>query len=175
MSVDPQPDAFVMLYTQHQRKLYRYIATMLPQQADVDDVLQEAARVMWQKFAEYDPDKPFLAWAYGIARFETLNHIRRAGTQKKYFSPAVVEQLAELRVAGDDWLAGHRAPLRNCLEKLSHSDRELVQQRYATEQSVQQLAKLWGRTPNSLYKSLQRIRRQLFDCVSRQLEPEDAR
>lgn len=32
-----------------------------------DDVVQETARVLWQKFASYDPERPFWPWARQIA------------------------------------------------------------------------------------------------------------
>jgi RNA polymerase sigma-70 factor, ECF subfamily len=58
-----KPDEFVAIYTRHQRKLYRYVAALLTRSDDAEDVLQETARVLWQKFDEYQPEEPFLPWA----------------------------------------------------------------------------------------------------------------
>lgn len=168
----PQPDVFVALYTQHQPRLFRYVATLLPRREDVDDVLQETSRVLWQKFDEFDTSQPFLPWAYKIARYEVLNHLQRQGTQRKYFSGALVEQLATAREENGEVLSAQAAALRECIAKLTDADRQLVKERYVSEGSMAELAELLGRTPNALYKSLQRIRGKLFECVTGRLRRE---
>ena len=46
---------FVGLLLQHQRRIHGYIATMLTNWADADEVLQETSIVLWQKFDEFQP------------------------------------------------------------------------------------------------------------------------
>ena len=53
------PDEFVALYTRHERKLYRYVAALLAHPDDAEDVLQNTARVLWQKFEQYRPESRF--------------------------------------------------------------------------------------------------------------------
>ena len=172
MSPKPSPDAFVSLYTRYQPQLYRFVATLVPHRQDADDVLQETARVLWQKFATYDPAQPFLPWAYAIARFEVLNHRQRAATQQRYFSDAVVDQLAGVREQYEELLSAQATALQGCLEKLPPPDRQLIQQRYLADDTLTDLARKLGRMRNSFYKSLQRIRAVLFQCVHGQLRAE---
>ena len=67
----PAPDEFVSLYFRYEHKLYRYVASLLSRPSDVEDVLQETAQVLWQKFGEYRREEPFLPWALGsrVTRF----------------------------------------------------------------------------------------------------------
>lgn len=160
---------FTTLYTEHERRLYRLVASLLPSASDADDVMQETAKKLWQEFDRYRTDDPFLPWACAIARFEVLSFLKRQKAQRQYFSDDVVELLAA------DWGKRHSAreaqalALEHCVKKLSPHDRRMIHQRYEDGSSMKDLAERLDRTPNAIYKSLQRIRRALFDCVSQRL------
>lgn len=164
------PDDFVVLYTRYERKLYRYVAALLTHPSEADDVLQETARVLWQKFDQYRNDEPFLPWACRIAHYEVLNYCQRERTRRKYFRPAVLELLADARQKHSDLLDAQSQWLDECMSKLAEGDRRLVERRYASEHTLDELATEVGRTPNALYKSMQRIRRTLLECIEKGLK-----
>jgi RNA polymerase sigma-70 factor, ECF subfamily len=166
------PDEFVAIYTRYERKLYRYVASLLPRPEDAEDVLQNTARVLWQKFGDFRRDEPFLPWAYRIAHYEVLNHCQRERTRRKYFRPAVIELLIDARLKHDDLLEAQSRWLEECARKLNEDDRRLIEDRYAGERTLSELASETGRTANALYKSVQRIRRTLLDCVDNGLKSE---
>jgi RNA polymerase sigma-70 factor, ECF subfamily len=167
-----RPDEFVAIYTRYERKLYRYVASLLAHPADAEDVLQETARVLWQKFDQYRPEEPFLPWACRIAHFEVLNHCQRERTRQKHFRPATIDLLAEARLEHDGLFEAQSRWLSECLEKLAGGDRRLIEQRYGSRNTLAQMASEIGRTPNALYKSLQRVRRTLLECVQSGLSSE---
>jgi RNA polymerase sigma-70 factor, ECF subfamily len=166
------PDEFVALYTRYERKLYRYVAALLTHPDDAEDVLQNTARVLWQKFGQYRNDEPFLPWACRIAHYEVLNYCQRERTRHKYFRPAVIELLADARLQHDEMFEAQSHWLAECMARLAETDRRLIEQRYASDQTLAELATATGRTPNALYKSMQRIRRTLLDCVNNGLKSE---
>jgi RNA polymerase sigma-70 factor (ECF subfamily) len=45
---------FVQLFAQSSRRIYAYIRTLVPNQADAEDVFQETSKVLWEKFADYE-------------------------------------------------------------------------------------------------------------------------
>ena len=167
-----QADEFVVLYTRHEQQLFRFVATLVPLRSDAEDVAQETARVLWQKFGEYDPQRPFLPWACGVARFQVLNYLQRARTHRKHFSAALVEELAQQRVANDERLAAQQAALEACLKQLPADDRQLLQERYRDQATLVARAEQLGRSVNALYKRLGRIRGKITDCVYRRLAKE---
>ncbi len=168
----PQPDEFVALYTRHEQKLYRYVASLLTRPGDAEDVLQETARVLWQKFDQYRREEPFLPWACSVARYEVFNYCQRERTRHKHFRPAVIELLAEARLNNDGLLDAQSRWLKECLDKLAEIDRGLIERRYASERSLTELAAETGRTSNAVYKSMQRIRRTLLECINNGLRSE---
>jgi RNA polymerase sigma-70 factor, ECF subfamily len=167
-----RPDEFVAIYTQYEQKLYRYVAALLTHPTDAEDVLQETARVLWQKFDQYRPEEPFLPWACRIAHFEVLNHCQRERTRQKHFRPAVIELLAEARLEHDDLFEAQSRWLQQCIEKLTEHDRHMIEQRYASKHTLAEMAAETGRTPNALYKSMQRVRQMLLECVDSGLKSE---
>src|SRR5437764_8983979 len=70
-------ELLVRLLSRHQEELFRYIFTLLPNEDDAREVLQETSVALFRKFADYDPDKPFLAWAHGFAYLEVLKQRER--------------------------------------------------------------------------------------------------
>ena len=90
-------EQFMALYSSHQRRLYLYAITLLPDSIDAEDVLQEANLVLWRKFGGFEPDTDFLAWACRVAFFEVQNFRRTAGRDRLMFNNDLVEQLAEER------------------------------------------------------------------------------
>lgn len=160
---------FVMLFARHERDLYRYVLTLLPSPADADDVVQEAAAALWKNFGDFDPDRPFLPWACRFAYHQVLNFRRRRRTHRRMFSDAAIEALATEWHAHARDADVRREALDGCLGKLPPADLDLVRLRYASEEEVAVLADRTGQTANSLYKALQRIRKNLMDCVNRTL------
>lgn len=163
------PDQFTALFVKHERQLYGFIASMLGNPADAEDVLQETGKALWKKFDDYDESQPFLPWAKTFARYEVLNFLGRQRTRRKYFSDEMVELLAE------DWeqVEGqHDSRLRAlefCMETLPENSRQLLNDRYNDPNSLKDLAAQGGTTANALYKTLQRIRKGLRDCVNQKI------
>jgi RNA polymerase sigma-70 factor (ECF subfamily) len=167
---EPNPsgraEEFVDLYTRYERRLYAYVATLVPQLSDAEDVLQETYRVLWQKFSDYRREDPFLPWAFGVAYREVLNWRQRERTRRKYFSEGIVERLASIEADLDDRSReDYVIALEACLGELSAEESALVEQRYVSGGTLAELATRLERTANALYKGLQRVRRKLLDCI----------
>jgi RNA polymerase sigma-70 factor (ECF subfamily) len=163
------PDQFTSLFVKHERQLYGFIAAMLGHPAEAEDLLQETARDLWKKFGDYDPSLPFLPWAKTFARYEVLNYRERQRTRRKYFSDEMIELLAE------DWDlvdAQHDArilALESCVDALPEKPRRLLDARYRDANSLQDVAAQEGTTANALYKTLQRVRKALRECVNQRV------
>ena len=168
----PANAEFVQLFTRHQRRLYLYILSLLPNPVDAEEVLQEANLVIWAKFSEFKSGSNFLAWACQIAYYEVLKAREKKRRDKLQFNPELLELLAEEGVAQSDLLERRRLALVYCLGKLRDRDRELIQSRYSPGENGQSVAASLKRPANSIYQSLSRIRRTLLECVNRRLATE---
>lgn len=135
-------------------------------------MVQEVARVLWQKFEEFDRAKPFLPWAQKVTYCEVLKQRRSSATHRRYFSDRVMEQLAEEDAGDAELLEAQRVALEGCLAGIGQMDRDLIVRRYTGEQAVAQIAREFGKSPNAISMLLHRIRQQLIECVDRTLSSE---
>lgn len=168
------PSRFVHFLLEHQDELLRYILPLVGCFDDAQDVLQETATALWNKFAEYDPAQPFLPWAKQFARYEVLMHHRKR-RRYTFLSEDLIEALAEPVQPREPDARRRQQALQKCLEALPEADRSLITLRYEDKSAtVQQLAAQTGQTANVLYKALARIRRQLLECVTQRVASMDA-
>src|SRR5438105_4078585 len=86
-------EEMVRLLSRHQDELFRYIFALLPHEEDARDVLQETSVALFRKVAEYDPAKPFLAWAYRFAYLEVLKQRERNQHAARFLRPDILERL----------------------------------------------------------------------------------
>jgi RNA polymerase sigma-70 factor (ECF subfamily) len=162
---------FAELLRREQSRLYGYIHSLVRDLNDTDDLFQQVALVLWRKFDEFDRQRSFFAWACGVARLEVANFLRSRGRHRLYFSDELnlllIEAQAELT---SDETEARRLALTGCVEKLRQRDRDLLLECYGGSAGVPEAAEKSGRSPQSVYNSLRRIRRALFECVRRTLE-----
>jgi RNA polymerase sigma-70 factor (ECF subfamily) len=173
----PEPSApdrnrqFLRLFLQNQPRLYAYILTLLPHRADADDVLQEASLTMWDKFDGAAPPDEFLLWARRVAYHKVLDFYKKSNRATARLGRLFVERLAEAAATQADALQldERREALAGCVEKLAPRDRELLSRRFAEGATTQSTSEQLGRSVDSVYKALAKIRAALADCVQKTL------
>jgi RNA polymerase sigma-70 factor, ECF subfamily len=164
---------FLALFSANARRIYAYIVTLLPQRVDSEEVFQEVCVVLWERFNEFQPGTSFGAWGCRIAYFKALQLKKRRQLQPVAFSDATLEVLdRDVAVMNETLDAEYRA-LADCVAKLNEPDREMIVVRYRKGGNPQRLAEELGRPIRSIYKSLERIRRMLFQCITRTLTMEE--
>ncbi|MDP3070784.1 MAG: sigma-70 family RNA polymerase sigma factor [Opitutaceae bacterium] len=173
---DPGPpyEEFVRLFVAHEGRLRAFLRSLLPAWADVDEVMQETSLVAWRKFDRFERGTHFMAWAATIARFEALDHLRRRGREHLVFSDAVADMMAEEAAQEGDMLDSHRRALDRCLAKLGATQRELLLLSYQPGARLHEVAARAGRSVQGHYKSVQRLRVRLLECIEGELKRETA-
>jgi RNA polymerase sigma-70 factor (ECF subfamily) len=166
-SGDVDYERFTALLTRHHAALMGFILSLLPRWTDAEDVLQQASIVLWRKFGDFREGSSFLAWACQTARFLVLNHVRSLSRDRHVFSPELLEILAREGEEDAERLQGQRAALGRCLQKLDDAQRRLLLRCYGTGATIKEVAETLGSTPNRVYKTLNRLRDALGDCVRR--------
>lgn len=162
-------ERFTRCWTQAQPAISGYIHAMVGDRHGADDVLQDVAVALLRKFPEYDPARPFIAWAMGIAKMQILASRRDRARAGAHLCEAAVEQLAA------DWQellpeADARAlALADCVQRLDPRGRELVALRYREELEPQAISERLHCTPGAVRTALSRLRSALHDCVDRRL------
>jgi RNA polymerase sigma-70 factor (ECF subfamily) len=168
--VEPERvELLVRLLTKHQEDLFRYIFALLPNEEDARDVLQETSVALYRKFEEYDRAKPFLAWAHGFAHLEVLKQRERNQRGNRHLGLELLQRLARQRETHEPVLEERLHSLEYCLQELAPADQELIRRRYQGKTRAEELVRQFGTSRRTLFRNLDRIRRLLFECVSRRL------
>jgi RNA polymerase sigma-70 factor (ECF subfamily) len=163
-------ELLVRLLMRHQDDLFRYIFALLPHEEDARDVVQETSVALYRKFDDYDPAKPFLAWAYGFAYLEVLKQRERNQRGARYLRQELVEVLARERQGQEALLHARLQALDSCLADLPPIDRELIRQRYDARRPIDELVQQLGTSRRTLFRNLDRIRRTLLECINQKMQ-----
>ncbi len=170
-TADQRHEQFVGLFARHQFAIFSYILSLLPNWADAEDVFQQTSIVLWRKFDEFDAEGPtsnFVRWGCQIARFKVLNYLKKLGRDRHVFSDRLLGLLAHEGIETAGQLDDERRALNACLGKLQARHRNLLHACYSGT-TIKEVAQRLGRTPNSLYKLLNRIRQRLLRCIEQTL------
>jgi RNA polymerase sigma-70 factor (ECF subfamily) len=165
----PSHSEFVLLFSQHARRLYSYIYLLVGNEVDADDVFQETSRVLWEKFGEFTPGTSFLAWAERVAHFQTLHFRSRRKRDRLQFSAEFIDAIAQQRAGSLESLERRQQALDDCLGKLREPDQQLIRLRYSEGATTKSVAERVGRSVDAVYKALNRIEGLLLDCTQRAL------
>jgi RNA polymerase sigma-70 factor (ECF subfamily) len=173
MDSSPQHDQFVERFVRSQDRIYAFVATLVPNRADAEEVFQQTSLVLWKKWQQFDPSRDFVRWACGIAHHEVCAFLRKhADKGRVYLSEDVLAEVVQVRLDSHDVLEARRQTLRRCLDQLKQENRELLERCYAGKDSIKTIAADLGQRPNALYMTLKRLRRALFNCINRTLAAE---
>ncbi len=163
---------FIASFTKAQRRVYLYILSMVPHPVEAEEILQNTNLVIWKKSQQFKAGTNFFAWACQIAHYEILKFRKKRSRDKHQFSDEFVSQVAEAVNENQDLFEQRRNALTFCLGKLRKKDRELIQRRYQGSHQGKDVATDLGRPANSVYQSLGRVRRTLFECINRYISSE---
>lgn len=136
--------------------------------------MQEVAAALWKRFHTLSAPEDFRRWAFGVARLEALEFLRKRARDRHVFGDELLEVLATEAESAADHFAEERKALDECVQKLPEEQRRLVEAAYAPGVRMDELAGTLGRTAMAVYKSLHRIRMILIECTQRYLEKERA-
>src|SRR4051794_1435298 len=164
----------VALMTRHQRQIFSYIYVLVPNRSDAEDLLQETSLVICEKFHEFRLGTDFVAWAYQIAYWRVRYSRQKFARSKVVFDQEIVDVLAKTAGEMADELDERHEALGQCLQRLHPRDRELLLRRYEPGSNVEEAAKRSGRTLQTAYKALARLRKLLLDCVTTRLSKAEA-
>ncbi len=76
--------AFELVFYKYKGKLYDFIRRSLPEEEDVESIVQEIFVKLWLNRLNLDPDQSFNGYIFAIARHEIYGHLRKLLTRKKY-------------------------------------------------------------------------------------------
>ncbi|MCC9607323.1 sigma-70 family RNA polymerase sigma factor [Blastopirellula sp. JC732] len=173
--LSPSQVAFVEELTAIQSSMKRFCISILAGDQGVEDVIQEANRVILEKANEFQQGTNLRAWAFEIVRRQALAYCKRRQREHKLlFNTELVDSLLERSLEIDPAQADQMGALKACIEKLDDAEKSVLRGRYWSEKTLSEVSLEIGRTVDALKRALFRIRKQLRACVRQTLAHEKA-
>lgn len=162
----------IRLITEHQTELSGYIRSIMPSVAGKQDVLQETNLILWEKRSELESTSGFRPWAYRVAYYQCLAHLKKKKRQKTVFlEPDVLDQIANesMFIGSEGAYSRGLDALDVCLGKLDEGDRQLVTFHYQNRGGLKDYAQRVQMSLSRVKHALIRIRGNLKICIDQQL------
>ena len=163
---------FLSLFLRSEREIFRYVAALVPNVADAEDIVQQTALVLWEKFEAYDPGLPFTPWACRFALNKTRQWLERRQRWQALLEGGLAEELAQRREELRPEFDSRLRHLERCLGRLPVEQLSLVEGYYYRRDAIENLAAGSGRSVAATYKMLQRVRLALQACIENAAKPE---
>jgi len=173
--MDPANDQFLELLLRHQTEVKAFIGSVIRNRQARDDVFQEVAIILWKRFSEYDPNRPFGAWARGIAVNKILQELRQQKRFPDVLEPSAMEAICRAFDREELDSDGRRDALAECIESLPARSRQLLAMRYEEGWSCEDISKSLSLSCDAVYQALSRVRSKLAMCVDWRLKSQEVR
>jgi len=175
ISMNSNSQQAIRHWTLAQPAISAYVTATVRDFRERDDILQNIAVAVLESFDSYDPMRPFIGWALGIAKNQIGTYYRNRHKSALLLDPEALEQLGTAIEQLEDENSHSLDYLHECIKKLEKKALQICELRYENDLKPAAIAKLVGMTPNAVAKALQRIRDQLRLCVERQSAADGAR
>ncbi len=155
------------LWMSAQPVVFAFVRSLVTRFDDAEDIVQQVAVTAAENFDEYEPSRPFNAWAIGIARVMVMRYYGKY--QPKHavlFDSRMVDRLAG-SIQGQHE-RGHflSVNLETCIAKLSERAQKMLDLRYVRDLTPNEIADRLGTSSNTVRVGLYRIRQLLKDCMA---------
>lgn len=162
-------DRFITAFTDSQSALRGYCTAAIGNAEDSRDVFQKVCLVLWKKVGDWDPETPFLKWAFSVARFEVLAHIRDRSRDRLVFDNDIVIAMAGTveRVAASH--SDRMDAMEKCLAQLTPQHRETLTSHYVQGFKLREIAATQNRSLSAIKVTVMRLRQSLGKCIEQQL------
>lgn len=149
------PAAFDEFYRRTHPILFNYLQNKLKNQAEAEDCLHDTFLKIHTHIRSYDPAQNALSWIFTITKNVAIDHLRK-NIRRGIEVYTDIEAIAE-----DDDKANIADGLASLINELSPEDQKLIEGRFITGYSYQDLAIKRSQTPSSLRQQVSRILRKL--------------
>jgi RNA polymerase sigma-70 factor (ECF subfamily) len=157
-------------WTRAQPTVARFIRSFVRNRADAEDLLQEVALTIVDRFEKYDPAHPFPAWAIGIARNTLKAHFRKQLRQLPGVKDeSVIDQVADAFEKLQPELEDMKEVLTGCIQKVPTSERKMLALHYEEGLKPAAIAQKMGLSANHIAVQLYRLRKGLRRCVEQKM------
>ena len=157
---------FQEIWNTYYPKLTVYIKNTINKDADtVSDIVRDILIRIFEKIHIYNPEYRFSTWVYSVARNHIIDIVRTSVKSGIDYNPEECFQLLpdnKIDIENDFILNEEATSLKNNIEKLGNSDRELIYLRYYEKLKYSEISELTSIPVGTIKNRLFIIRKDLY-------------
>lgn len=163
------PRHFDPLVKRYAEKIRRYIARLIGNWQEAEDLTQDVFVKAYTNIASFNPKLKFSSWIYRIAHNESVNYIKKNYRYKTVeFSDEIKNSLIESGSAYKDILEKETAKsVQEGLGKLRPREREIIELAYFEEKSYLEIADILLVSVNSVGPLIKRAKDNLRNIIEK--------
>ncbi|HZJ55322.1 MAG TPA: RNA polymerase sigma factor, partial [Myxococcaceae bacterium] len=158
--------AFELLMRRNNERLYRTIRSLVPDEDEVEDLMQQAYLLAFTRLGQFAHGARFSSWLLRIGLNEALQRLRRDRRWPRA-APEVLEEEPSMHATPEQGLA--RAQLNHLLEQLvdelPESHRSVLVLREVQQLSTAEVAEALGLSADNVKQRLSRAKAMLRDAL----------
>ena len=155
---------------QRRSMILAYARSIVVSSELAEDVFQDVVVIALKKRGQLESLNGIGAWLRKIARFESMNALRKLHKQPVLFDDHVLDLVdASWKQMDENKSRDYSAAVCHCLALLSPKMQHVIELRYKQGFSGKELADELGRPLNTVYVTLSRIHTNLRECINRYL------
>ena len=173
--INGDTNAFAILVDRYKDLVYTLTMRMLKNREEAEEVAQDTFIKAYKSLSRFKGDSKFSTWIYRIAYNTSLDRLKK---NRKHFNDVAIDEFTEHQVKTiDNALSQLENEERNqaiqkCITQLPSDDAFILTLYYFEDQSLDEISKVIGLTPNNVKVKLFRSRKKLATIMKAQLEPE---
>ena len=168
-------NAFSVLVEQYKDLVFTLALRMLKNREEAEEVSQDSFIKVYKSLRKFKGDSKFSTWIYKVTYNSCLDRIKK---NKKHFNDVVIDEFTEHKVKTIDNALSRledqekEKAIQDCIDLLPLDDSFLITLYYFEDQSLDEISKILGLTPNNVKVKLFRGRKKLATILKQRLEPE---
>lgn len=176
MSESEQIEMLLRKFYSNQDQLRGYIFSAVRDYHATEEILQSIAIVVAQKAAAFDQDRPAIPWFMGIAKNKILQWHSLKGRESRNVSFETLDNcIPHMDSFSEDSVTQRQLALKNCIKRLPNKQKAILELRYMDNNNCSMIADKLGRSIQSIYSLLKRLKLELRKCVEFQLQKEETK
>jgi len=158
-------EQFSRIYDEYIKKIYRFVYLKVESEDIAQDITSEAFIKGWDKFKSGEEIKNMQAFLFQIARNLVIDHYREKGRVRTISNQELQIPDPRMAVARQSQISSDMAQVKLALSEINEDYQDLIVLRYLDELSIQEIAKVVGKSEGavrvSLHRGMQDLKKRL--------------
>ena len=165
----------VRLLLEHRDGIFGFILALTRDREAAEEIFQEVGLAVVEEAGDGTRVARFVPWVHEIARRRTSEYYRKSSKRRAFERSESLDDAVSLafqeNASDPASLRQRQDHLTDCLDQLSETQRDLIEQRYRDRVPLRRIADSVDSTEGSIKVTLWRARRQLAKCIEGKMGP----